>query len=271
MSRPSYNFELITPEIAADVLANHNHCNRPIRIQWARELASRILRGEWHPHSHQGVSFNCDGTLHDGQHRLKAIVIAGQAVWLWVLRNQPRDAVPFLDDGIPRRPHDVAHFMGETWINKNVISISRRMQMGPTDAIWVTARKANNVDVLHAMKHKEAIQFARGQLASGYFAVAPIVAVIARAWYTADRERLARFCHVLKEGAYAESRDSAAVALARWFLANRLRLASKIGSLETYRKTEAALVAFLEERPISSLKGTTIEHFPIPGSISEGD
>ncbi len=53
--------------------------------------------------THQGVAFAKDGRLIDGQHRLKAIVLAGVAVRLLVIPNCDPDTFAVLDNGYKRQ------------------------------------------------------------------------------------------------------------------------------------------------------------------------
>lgn len=70
-------FELVTPKMAAEWL-KLNTANRKLRRWWASAIASAIKRGEY-VCTHQGVAFSASGVLLDGQHRLVAIVVQGDA------------------------------------------------------------------------------------------------------------------------------------------------------------------------------------------------
>ncbi len=97
--------ELITPEIAKVWLAN-NTGNRKIRKSRVEVYALAMARGEWQI-THQGIAFDTDGRLLDGQHRLEAIVQYGRPVEMMVTRNIPSDGFHIMDMGMTRSHADV--------------------------------------------------------------------------------------------------------------------------------------------------------------------
>lgn len=70
---------ILTPKIAEDLLENQNSKNRPLRDSRAEHYRDVIMSGQWRL-THQGLAFDRDGVLQDGQHRLRGIVLAGQAI-----------------------------------------------------------------------------------------------------------------------------------------------------------------------------------------------
>ena len=73
----------ITPEWAADKLRTTNNRNRPLSERYAERLAQDIKNGHWIP-THQGIAFSENGNLLDGQHRLRAVQLAGLPVQMLV-------------------------------------------------------------------------------------------------------------------------------------------------------------------------------------------
>jgi hypothetical protein len=71
--------QLVTPQWAADVLADQNTHNRKLRKSWVDKLTRDINAGAFIT-THQGIAFDENGTLLDGQHRLAAIVQANRPV-----------------------------------------------------------------------------------------------------------------------------------------------------------------------------------------------
>ena len=64
----------ITPQMAAEWL-NHNFCNRKLSLSVANKYARDMASGRWELNG-EAISFDCDGNLKNGQHRLKAACIA---------------------------------------------------------------------------------------------------------------------------------------------------------------------------------------------------
>jgi hypothetical protein len=118
--------------------------------------------------------------------------------------------------------------------------------------------------------HREAVDFACRCMAGHkrHFAKAAVLAPVARAWYTADRDRLAAFCRVLCTNQAADPRaDQAATRLHTWLLDPHYGQADRglPQNVKIYRKVERALKAFLDGEPLKSLHEAPYELFPLPG------
>lgn len=89
---------LVTPEQAERWLATANRKNRPLSPVFAGRYAADMKGGRWAVNG-QGVVFDTDGHLIDGQHRLKAVVLSGTAVPLLVVSGVPAGVFDTLDQG----------------------------------------------------------------------------------------------------------------------------------------------------------------------------
>jgi len=98
---------IVTPAMALKWLAK-NKSNRPLNSARIGEYGKIITRGHWEL-SHQGIAFNAEGELVDGQNRLVAIVRSGIAVPLLVsYYPDKRTAMGRpIDTGRPRSTSDV--------------------------------------------------------------------------------------------------------------------------------------------------------------------
>ena len=99
------NLETITPEMATSYLS-HNTKNRSIRRQEVDAYVREIQRGTFVT-THQGIAFDSDGNLIDGQHRLMAIATAGRPVQMMVTRGIDPTALTVVDRGASRTMRDV--------------------------------------------------------------------------------------------------------------------------------------------------------------------
>lgn len=100
------NYESITPEIAREYLL-HNSKNRIVKPRSVEAYARDMQRGDFRT-THQGIAFDTDGNLIDGQHRLLAIIMSNTPVTLLVTRGIPvDDGVMATDRGISRSIRDV--------------------------------------------------------------------------------------------------------------------------------------------------------------------
>ena len=115
------NIENITPEIAKEYL-KHNIKNRKVKPKTVEAYARDIIRGKFAT-THQGIAFDENGDLLDGQHRLLAIVMSDRPVTMMVTRGMPRDTICSVDRGITRSVRDVFSIEYEgANIDSNVIT-----------------------------------------------------------------------------------------------------------------------------------------------------
>jgi len=101
---------LITPEIAEDLLSR-NTANRPLKRNDVEFLKSQLKAGEWQL-THQGIAISDDGSLLDGQHRLKAIQETGISAEMLVTFNASKSIFSVLDIGRKRSAADLLYIEG---------------------------------------------------------------------------------------------------------------------------------------------------------------
>ncbi len=99
----------VTPEVAT-LWLERNLVNRPLIQRNVDAIAWDIRNGKWTV-THQGIAFNRDLLLVDGQHRLSAIVAAGVPVPMRVTYNVDCDYAAPIDTGCMRKVH---HILGMT-------------------------------------------------------------------------------------------------------------------------------------------------------------
>lgn len=85
-------YEYITPELANSYL-EMNSINRKLSKGTVQAYVQDILAGNWDEDTGAAISFDKDGNLKDGQHRLTAIVQAGVGIHSWVCRNVSSDGI----------------------------------------------------------------------------------------------------------------------------------------------------------------------------------
>ena len=103
--------QTITPDRAAELL-EANSTNRPVSKAVVRSFAEAMRRGEWMV-THQGIAFDVNGVLVDGQHRLAAIIEADRPVELTVFTEVGEGTFDVLDTGKRRTAADVLAIEGE--------------------------------------------------------------------------------------------------------------------------------------------------------------
>lgn len=96
---------MVDPTLAESWLQKNAQHNRAMRKFVVAGYAQQMRDGEWKL-THQGVAFDVNGVLIDGQHRLAAIVEAGVIVPMMVTVNAPSVSFESLDCGIKRTVAD---------------------------------------------------------------------------------------------------------------------------------------------------------------------
>lgn len=257
---------LVTPEMAKAWLAT-NHGNRRVRTKRVEWLAGKMRAGKFSV-NHEGLAFDEDRRLIDGQHRLAAIAASGVAVWLIVVCGIHRASAMDMDSGGVRTLGDVSAYLANesngfvAGDDKDFAvakamgrSIGARIGIAPSDReFWLA----------YFSRHSDAIAFSK-PLFADIFRNSVFRAVAARAWYTRDRERIAEFGRIVSDGYRETEADDAAVAIRNIYMAERGTFGSPVMSAVLYRKLETALTAFLERRPLRIVRECKAEMFPIPG------
>lgn len=109
----------ITPAFAKDALERHNPRNRNISERRASTFARDMKAGRWIS-THQGIAFDVNGDLIDGQHRLRGVVLANVPVKMLI---STEIAVSVKLNGLEVRTMDVVD-RGETRTVAQQLSIS---------------------------------------------------------------------------------------------------------------------------------------------------
>lgn len=97
------SYELITPEIAKKMLETAE-TNRYLSKGVSQAYANDMSQRNWCEKSSSAISFDEDGVLRDGQHRLTAVINSGENIKTWVCRGVSSDAI--FDSGRKRSTAD---------------------------------------------------------------------------------------------------------------------------------------------------------------------
>lgn len=102
--------EKITPSRAAELLEG-NSINRSLRMGVVQRYARDMTAGQWHQ-SGDPIRLDKKGTLLDGQHRLSAIIHAGIAQKMLIIKGVETKAILTIDTGAKRQFADVLKIQG---------------------------------------------------------------------------------------------------------------------------------------------------------------
>lgn len=175
----------VTPEMAAEWLEKNVANNRPVRAVEVSKFARDMMNGKWRL-THQGIAFNAEGRLIDGQHRLRAVIQSKCTVPMMVWYNLPEECLPMIDTGLARTASDSIGFItaDNAYTSKIVISAMRIMyrishnlpqktKFSPTELYDLLRQNDNLVHGLHYLVvHKHSPIRSSSYFAALMFAVA---------------------------------------------------------------------------------------------------
>lgn len=251
----------VTPDIARkwlDSLSPNQRKVDPIRIT---AYANMMKNGEWKLGTDM-IGFDEKAKLINGQTRLNAVIESGCIIRFVVAYGVSSDAELAIDSGKPRTFLQHARYFGKPY-KTNEYGIAKIIEAGKRDeelGIKLRASYPQQWDLIE--KHYEAIEFVtKNPEKRKRLPAVTILGIVARAWYTQDREKLKEFLTILQVGGKTTGKDSGAVLLRDLWLSGQ----SFSGHARTdlYKKTESALDAFLKGRHISKLNKTEMELFPV--------
>lgn len=255
----------LKPADADFILEHHNPLNRSLRPGVAEQYGREMTAGAWRV-TNQGIGFDRNGALVDGQHRLFAGSSAGANVafdTMVTVGLDPR-AREVIDSGLKRTAGDLFAWRNDgARVSHLFVGIARAMY-SPTGN---SAQRQTNSELLDWLaRHHDAIEFVVSRTTATLrgVATASVLAVVARAWYTENHEELEKFLAVLMSGhADATNEPGSKTVVA---LRNTLaREGSNSGNrVENYGKTARALKAFLDRQALPKIYAASSELFPIP-------
>jgi hypothetical protein len=263
----------ISPEKALEWLAT-NDGNRAVSMSRVQQLARDMTDGVFEL-THQGIAFDSEGRLIDGQHRLWAIVESKKTVTMFVCWGLKRQEVShYIDDGRPRSMADKLGYSGID-TNKRRVSIVRSMLLhyrtqlaAPAGDVYTWGGRGERVRTSTFAEFHEkvrpAIDFAIGTAANGKFGHACVCAAVACAWFTQDHARLDQFQKILATGEIASRTDNAAIRLRDFLMNSGLTSGGESARCEIFVRASTALRAFLEGRSLAKLYAVPTSPFTIP-------
>ena len=135
------SFDYVTPERAAFMLTSNVDNYRRLNRKHINNLKNELMLGEWVATT-QGIGFDTNGVLVDGQHRLTAIVESGVTAQLLVCYNLQPDSKLKVDVGRKRSMTDL------TGLSGTVIATVRKPQVCPI-VVVVLLIKWNRINRYH--------------------------------------------------------------------------------------------------------------------------
>lgn len=245
--------EKVGPEVARMYLAR-NTKNRPVSERYIEYLARQIRDGRWRT-TNQGIGFDRDNVLIDGQHRLHAIERAGREVDIIVARNLDPEARGAVDGGRGRTDYDRIKLEGYEGYTKKMIQLAKRVIRGISNSpIKVSPEEL--VDFVD--RYRDAFDFVIGAMPQARRAISKVtvLAPIVRAYIVhGESARLDVFCQAMDKTIINPEFDcTAPLRLFAWVSEHGVNVGGKNRKdREIYIKVEMALRAFIERRGLEKL------------------
>ncbi len=235
----------VTPALAEQWLAGRAE-NRVVRKSIVALYCRLMLARQW-VLTHQGIAFDEEGRLIDGQHRLMAVVASGVSVLMVVMTGVSNEAFEAIDRHIKRSVADCLR------IDKDIAAAAQAGWGHEGRGLKAMLSPPEVRDVVDA--HGLSLVFAVDNLTKQHvrgITTAPIISMVARAHAAGyGEERLRQFCAVLSSGEPAAMPDDqAALRLRNVLLSQDSRLHSGPG---TRRKIMRAIQAFDKREPVTKL------------------
>lgn len=204
----------VTPKLAAEWLTKNAENNRVPKKSRIPAYARDMVSGRWNSDSGETIKFDAYGTLIDGQNRLRAVVLAGQAnpnivIDFDVARGLPTEAIRVIDSGASRIFADTLAFDGVTdrnrvgsvvrWVlNWEVGNYMGSGKFSPTTAeLWDRYRMDADLFTAAALRGSDATRQGLG--------VAAAAGTAFYLFYTVDRDAASTFFDRYVSGAGLQS------------------------------------------------------------------
>lgn len=262
---PACEMAAITPELAAAWL-ERNTDNRRVAQARVDQYASEMRDGRWRS-THQGIAFDEDGRLADGQHRLWAIIESGVTVTMPVFRGISREAMLCIDTGRPRSDADAFKFMGDD-ASHTTVSVARvlyaiyRHNRGADLNVTATVSR-HTLRLFHA-EMAEAITFSAVNSKLRGLRHACVSGAIASAWFTQPRAALERFKDCYATGVVSGQHESAVVALRDFVASSAAIRGGRSGRTDLLLRASNAIRHFVDGNEVHRLHGRESALFQIP-------
>jgi hypothetical protein len=252
------SIEFYTPELAEQAFKNVAK-NRPISKAWSAVLERELRAGRF-MFTHQGIAFDRENRLFDGQHRLHAIIRSQVGAWLLVVRGLDPEAMLTTDRGRVRSLADTAYIASITE-DRRVVQVAAFLLEREYDLRSATPGELQTFLEVHGAQIVSAVALAPR---TPWMITAVVQAVIARAMYSADHARLKEFVTILLDPeTTVDPADQGAVRLSKYLQETRTQHRHPDRAI-LYGRALYALRRFVDGAAVPRLKEGNPEDFPIP-------
>jgi hypothetical protein len=254
-------FIFVTPEMAREWLSKNKN-NRSMRRHRVTKIRDDLRNGRFYT-THQGIAFNCNGDLKDGQHRLTAIAEEGIGAWIMVTTGLPSQAVVYLDRGGIRQVHDNARLAGFD-VTKNDISIGYVAMNAPM-SVAHSSSTSESVVVDFVEQRKDAFLAVRHTGNKKKLSKASVLAAFVRAFPYCPTSAWNRCFKLFMNGIdddFDPIKERAIIVFRDFCLTGGYRNTYS-DRIDLYRRAQRAIKAFMNAEELKIVKPTEQDLFPL--------
>jgi hypothetical protein len=261
-------YVLITPEVAKAFLEK-NRVNRPLNEVFVDKLVYAMKNGKYEDH-HQGICFDVNDDVADGQHNLHAIVKSGFSFWKTVTYNVQVRARGAIDKNRVRNDRDNMAILGYQKITTKEIACIYATLLGLRYNFRQNRPSLvpEQIDDLRQEWAKE-LAIVAPYMNVRLFGNAVVTSICLRAIMSGESQELVtRFLEVLKTAMPLDHNDEVAIQLRNKMMSGDIVCGRGTASQqdEAYLKISSVLRVFLERRTIRNIVAASRELFIIPPS-----
>ena len=240
-------FGLVTPSLAAELLALNMQYNRPVSQPLVKKYACLMQSGEWVVSS--PIEFTKEGVLINGQHRLSAVIASGRAQPFSFLMGHEQKTAEVMDQGKNRSASDIL-FMRNVKLGRRHVAIIRTLHLV---ALGYKSHYVLSPPTIASLCeiYEERLRFCTTHSnKQNAIQNAPVFSAVALAYPHENHDRLLDFLECWHTGTVKHGvEDNPAILL------RSVYFSSNKGDVYTFAlKAQTALSAFLQKKNISMIK-----------------
>lgn len=230
----------VTPAMAKKWLEQNDPKNRSVSFTKVQSLANDMRNGDWKL-THQGICFNDEGKLVDGQHRLQAVVMSEATIQLLVVGNPEGSVSDPIDRSIQR---SLSFLLGKSTRIIAAVNMLRCFETGYFVVSPLTTAEANTM----YEHHKGAFEALHTRVSCFSRIIGPALAACAWA-FPCNETRVTEFAQQIATGEMIKRGDPA-FAFRNWINSDRSK------GVTTWSRALAALNAcryYVHNMPLTSI------------------
>ena len=229
--------------------------NRKLNRRAIGRYVHAMKGGGWRV-THQGIAFNEQGQLIDGQHRLTAVIESGKTVQMNVSRYSANAPMSVLDSGVSRSVGDRVQIAGTIPAHSHrIVSVLNAMLIAETGATPADTLQPHEIEALYGQEN-DSINFALTAFGSGRTKHWNAIVCAAFAYCSViDPASVAKLAESVREKA-GYKKGSAAHAFVVALTDGKLSAQGGAVRIETMAKCLWLIRQHIEGKPVQRLKTT---------------